>query len=147
MKAVIKNLSETFAFAEKFSAGLKKGDVIALTGELGAGKTYFVQGLARGLKISKKYYVNSPTFAILNVYEGGKMPVYHFDWYRLGDVREVLDLGIEEYIDSKGLTVIEWAEKFKELLPKRTIWIRMEVVDEDKRVISIENAGFPPSRE
>ncbi len=82
---------------------LSHGTIMALSGELGAGKTCFVQGLAEGLGVSKKYYVNSPTFTILNIYEGGKMPIYHFDWYRLPSEAEALDLGVEEYIDGKGL--------------------------------------------
>jgi tRNA threonylcarbamoyladenosine biosynthesis protein TsaE len=134
---VTKSSDDTKGVAAKFSAGLKGGEVIALVGELGAGKTCFVQGLAEGLNINKKYYVNSPTFTILNIYEGGKKPVYHFDWYRLESENECLDIGLEEYFDGNGISVIEWAEKFPRLLPEKTIWIRIDVEGEKKRRITV----------
>ncbi|MBI2092206.1 MAG: tRNA (adenosine(37)-N6)-threonylcarbamoyltransferase complex ATPase subunit type 1 TsaE [Deltaproteobacteria bacterium] len=134
---VTKSSDETREFAVKFAAGLKGGEVIALVGELGAGKTLFVQGLAAGFHISRKYYVNSPTFTILNIYEGGKMPIYHFDWYRLGSENECLDIGLEEYFDGKGVSVIEWADKFPKLLPEKTVWIKIDVEGEKKRRITV----------
>lgn len=137
MEIITRSLKETQYLAVKFSKGLKKGDVISLIGELGAGKTSFVQGLAKGLGVKKNYYVNSPTFTILNVYEGGKIPVYHFDWYRLTTESEAADLGMEEYFDGEGVSVIEWAEKFPSLLPERTIWIKMEILGEEERKITI----------
>lgn len=93
---------------------LQKGDVIGLMGDLGAGKTVFVQGLAEGLKV--KDYVTSPTFTLINQYEG-VLPLYHFDVYRLDDSQEFLELGYEEYFYGEGVTVIEWAEKIKDFLP------------------------------
>ena len=93
---------------------LKKGDVVGLMGDLGAGKTVFTQGVAEGLKV--KDYVTSPTFTLINQYEGG-LPFYHFDVYRLDDPEELLDLGYEEYFYGEGVTVIEWAEKIEDYLP------------------------------
>jgi tRNA threonylcarbamoyladenosine biosynthesis protein TsaE len=138
MEIVTNSLKETQEFAAKFAKDLKASDVIALSGELGAGKTSFVQGLAKGMGINKNYYVNSPTFAILNIYEGGKRSIYHFDWYRLTSENEVTDIGLDEYLDGKGISVVEWAEKFPNLLPARTIWIKLEMVSEDSRRIVIK---------
>lgn len=126
---------ETQKFATDIAQKISRGAIMALSGELGAGKTCFVQGLAEGLGVSKKYYVNSPTFTILNIYEGGKMPIYHFDWYRLASEAEAIDIGLEEYFDGKGVCVIEWAEKFPKLLPERAIWVKMDVAGEGKRKI------------
>lgn len=137
MEIVTNSLKETQEFAAKFAKGLKASDVVALSGELGAGKTSFVQGLAKAIGVSKNYYVNSPTFTILNIYEGGKRPIYHFDWYRLGGEGECADLGLEEYLDGKGISVVEWAEKFPNLLPGRTIWVKLEVVSENSRKIVV----------
>ncbi|OGQ49417.1 MAG: tRNA (adenosine(37)-N6)-threonylcarbamoyltransferase complex ATPase subunit type 1 TsaE [Deltaproteobacteria bacterium RIFCSPLOWO2_02_FULL_47_10] len=136
MQITTKSVAETQKFAAALAKKLKRGDIIALTGELGAGKTCLVQGLANGLHIKKKYYVNSPTFTILNIYEGGRYSVYHFDWYRLTSSGAAIDVGLEEYFDGDGISVIEWAEKFPDLLPKRTIWIKMEAVTKTKRKIT-----------
>lgn len=139
MVFITNSLKETQELASKIAKKLKPSSIIAFQGELGAGKTSFIQGLALGLGIKKNYYVNSPTFTILNIYKGGKMPLYHYDWYRLGSDGEAADLGLEEYFDGKGVTVIEWAEKFPNLLPERTIWIKMEVKGELSREIKITN--------
>jgi len=128
---------ETIEFAKGLVKDLTPGDVFALTGELGAGKTCFVQGLAAGLGINKKYYINSPTFTIMNIYEGGSLPLYHFDWYRLNSENDASDLGVEEFFDGKGVSVVEWAEKFSGLLPKRTKLVKIEVIGETKRRITI----------
>jgi len=131
--------SETVAFGKVLFKKFKKGDVIALTGELGAGKTTLIQGIAGGAGVSKKYYVNSPTFTIQNIYEGGKLPIYHFDWYRLSSEGEAFDIGVEEYFNGEGISLVEWAEKFPDILPKRTIWIRLEVAYENGRIITVKN--------
>lgn len=129
---------DTKKFAAQLVKKLKRGDVLALTGELGAGKTCLVQGLAKGLGIKKRYYVNSPTFTILNIYDGGRGPLYHFDWYRLNSAEEAADLGLEEYLDGNGISVIEWAEKFPNLLPERVIWVKMKIEGAEKRAIEIK---------
>lgn len=129
--------AETTAFAAQFAATLKSGDVVALTGPLGAGKTCFVQGLARGLGVPANVPVNSPTFILCNIYQG-RLPLNHFDWYRLTDIRDLDALGCEEYFDGEGITVVEWADKFPSAMPERTIWIQMEIVGENERKIEIQ---------
>lgn len=135
---ISKSPEETQKFAAKFASKLKKGAVVALAGDLGAGKTCFVQGLALGLGIRKNYYVNSPTFTILNIYEGGKFPIYHFDWYRLAHEAEAANLGLEEYFEGGGVSVVEWPEKFPSLLPARTTWIKLSVSGKNRRKITVE---------
>jgi tRNA threonylcarbamoyladenosine biosynthesis protein TsaE len=114
---------ETFSFAEKLARFLKEGMVIAITGELGAGKTLFAQGIARGLGV--KDTVTSPTYTIINEY-CGQVPFYHLDLYRLEDEREILELGLEEYLESSGVVLIEWPERVENLLPASCIKIQME---------------------
>lgn len=105
---------ETENIAKSFAKCLKAGDVVTLDGDLGAGKTAFTQGLAIGLEVED--YVNSPTFTIVNCYEG-KLPIYHFDVYRIDDCEEMYDIGYDDYIGGDGVAVIEWSEKIKEILP------------------------------
>lgn len=114
---------------------LTPGAVLALEGELGAGKTCFVQGLAKGLGVSDKVFVRSPSFTILNQYDGGRMPLYHFDFYRLTRRDELGDLGLEEYFDGQGVTVVEWADRFENVMPEKTIRIRFRIIDENTREI------------
>lgn len=125
---------ETVELGRKIGEGLKAGDVVALVGELGAGKTLFTQGLVQGLGV--KGYVKSPSFTIVNKYEG-RLPVYHLDLYRLGDVNEIYELGIEEYLYGDGVTIIEWAEKAYSLLPEKYILIKFFYTGEKTRKIEI----------
>lgn len=136
IKHTTKSPAETQKLATEIAAGLKPGSVIALMGDLGAGKTCFVQGLAKALEVPKKFYVNSPTFTILNIYKGS-LPIYHFDFYRLTSETEALDLGLEEYLYGDGISVIEWAEKFPKILPEGTIKISFHFVDEMTREITV----------
>lgn len=115
-----KSADETVAWGEKFAREAAAGEVWALVGDLGAGKTHFVQGIAGAVGL--KTPATSPTFTLLHEYAGGRLPVYHFDFYRLESADEALDLGLDEYLDGDGLTVIEWADKFPGLLPPRAIW-------------------------
>ena len=114
---------ETNSPQETFSAGRQLGEkafpgqVITLTGDLGVGKTVFTQGLAKGLGIEEP--VNSPTFTIVQVYDTGRMPFYHFDVYRIGDIEEMDEIGYEDYFYGEGLTMIEWANLIEEILPKK----------------------------
>lgn len=103
-----------------------------MSGELGAGKTTLIQGIAEGLEI--KDYVTSPSFTLINEYRG-KFPVYHVDLYRLENIESVKELGIEEYFEKDGIIIIEWAERMKDLLPKTAQKIRIEVIDENTRNI------------
>lgn len=102
---------------------LKKGDIVALEGELGVGKTVFVKGIAAALGVAE--YVTSPTFVIMNEYKG-RFPLYHFDVYRISDPQDMYDIGFDEYICSDGIVIIEWADLTREILPAEIIWIKME---------------------
>ena len=109
---------ETFALGEKLGREAKPGQIYTLNGDLGTGKTVFTQGFASGLGITEP--VNSPTFTILQVYEEGRMPFYHFDVYRIGDVEEMDEIGYEDYFYGEGVCLIEWADLIRELLPEHT---------------------------
>ncbi|HUN53877.1 MAG TPA: tRNA (adenosine(37)-N6)-threonylcarbamoyltransferase complex ATPase subunit type 1 TsaE [Smithella sp.] len=116
---------------------LKKGDILALSGELGSGKTCFTGGLARGLGVDEKYRITSPTFTLINEYPA-RCKLYHFDVYRLKDYSEFEDLGYEEYFGGSGVAVIEWAEKIARVLPPDALFINFEYLDENKRRIIIQ---------
>lgn len=123
---------ETKSLGENLARDLKPGDIIALSGPLGAGKTTLIQGLAAGLKV--KDYITSPSFILINEYDG-RLPLYHIDLYRLENLKQIEELGIDEYFEKGGITIIEWAEKMKELLPPKTKKINIEVIDENTRNI------------
>jgi tRNA threonylcarbamoyladenosine biosynthesis protein TsaE len=129
---------ETQRIGAALGARLKAGDVVATIGELGAGKTCFLQGLARGLGVTEP--VTSPTFVLLSQYRG-RLPVYHLDAYRTRSLAELLDLGLEECFDADGVTVVEWADKLEPLLPPRTITVRISGLGDEPREIVIE--GLP----
>lgn len=124
------SMTETFSAAETFALGkrigetAKPGMVLALTGDLGVGKTVFTQGFAAGLGITEP--VNSPTFTILQIYEGGRLLFYHFDVYRIGDIEEMDEIGYEDYFYGEGVCLIEWADLIKEILPEDTCFITIE---------------------
>ena len=126
---------ETEAAGVRLGATLKSGDVVALTGELGAGKTVFVQGLARALGVGTA--ATSPTFVLVNEYRG-RVPVHHVDAYRTTSLAELMDLGIEEMMDGDGITVIEWAERVEPLLPARAVRVRIAGVGDEPRTIVVE---------
>jgi tRNA threonylcarbamoyladenosine biosynthesis protein TsaE len=132
---------ETQNIAKAFAKTLKKGDVLCLSGDLGTGKTAFVQGLATGLGITD--YVNSPTFTIVNCYEG-VLPLYHFDVYRIADPDEMYEIGYEEYVYGDGISVIEWPEIISEILPEKRYDIKIcknLEMHVDFREITIEKRG------
>jgi tRNA threonylcarbamoyladenosine biosynthesis protein TsaE len=124
---------ETIAIGRTVAATLRRGDVLALCGDLGAGKTHFVKGLAAGLGTHTG--VTSPTFTLIHEYLGGRLPLYHFDFYRLEDEDEALKIGLDEYLDGDGVCVLEWADKFPALLPPHTRWFRFTHRDEGARAI------------
>ncbi len=109
---------QTFAAGKTLGEQASPGDVFALLGDLGVGKTVFTQGFAEGLGITEP--VNSPTFTILQIYEEGRLPLYHFDVYRIGDPEEMEEIGFEEYTEGKGVCLIEWANLIEEILPSET---------------------------
>lgn len=132
---------DTYKLGEKIGQMAKPGMVISLTGDLGVGKTVFTQGLANGLGIEEP--VNSPTFTIVQVYEEGRLPLYHFDVYRIGDIEEMDEIGYEDYFYGEGICLIEWADLIKEILPEQMCRVTIEKDLEkgfDYRKITLE--GF-----
>ncbi|HWR40018.1 MAG TPA: tRNA (adenosine(37)-N6)-threonylcarbamoyltransferase complex ATPase subunit type 1 TsaE [Patescibacteria group bacterium] len=130
---------ETFALGQLLGQGLKSGDVVCLTGDLGAGKTLLTQGIANGLEVDGP--VTSPTFTILNVYEG-RGELYHFDLYRLDYPGELLDIGFEEYVGGTGVAVIEWPDKFPEQMPREAVFLEICRNEQDEeRLIRLEARG------
>ena len=115
---------ETHALGKRLGAEAKPGDVYTLVGDLGVGKTVFTQGIAEGLGITEP--VSSPTFTIVQVYEEGRLPFYHFDVYRIGDVEEMEEIGYEDYIYGEGVCLIEWADLIREILPEHYTEVKIE---------------------
>ena len=122
---------ETFDLGRRFAAELRPGDVLALAGELGAGKTQFVKGLAVGLGVEEP--VTSPTFTLVHEHAG----LTHLDLYRLEQPEEVLAIGLDDYLESGSVTVIEWADKFEVLIPSGARWVRFRVLEGDQREIAL----------
>ncbi len=129
--------AETRAFGERLASRLKAGDVVVLEGELGAGKSELARGIARGLGITDT--VTSPSFTILNVYENGRCPLYHFDWYRLESEEELYELGMDEYLGGDGIAVVEWAERCPDAVPENALRITLEATGEENRRIEIHD--------
>ena len=123
-KIISKSPEDTFALGEQIGESVAPGSVLTLVGDLGVGKTVFTQGLAEGLGISDA--VNSPTFTIVQIYEEGRIPLYHLDVYRIGDISEMDEIGYEDYFYGDGVCLIEWANLIEELLPERYVEIRIE---------------------
>lgn len=135
MTDLISNAAEETKDAGRYLADkLKAGDVIALTGPLGAGKTVFVQGVAESLGIREP--VTSPTFTLISEYEG-RMPLYHMDLYRLGSPEEFAWLGVEEMLNGTGISMVEWSERAMDELPGRTIHVSIDIREDGSRNISI----------
>ena len=133
---------ETYEYGRKMGAEARPGDVYCLTGDLGVGKTVFTQGFAAGLGVEES--VSSPTFTIIQEYEGEKMPFYHFDVYRIGDVEEMDEIGFDDYIYGDGVCLIEWADLIREILPEDFVGIFIEKDMEkgfDYRRITLERGG------
>lgn len=115
---------ETFLLGQKLGEQAKPGEIYTLVGDLGVGKTVLTQGIAKGLSIEEP--ISSPTFTIVQVYEEGRMPFYHFDVYRIGSIEEMDEIGYEDYFYGQGLTMIEWANLIEEILPEHYLEIRIE---------------------
>ena len=127
--------AETEAIGRQFAKELNVGSILALEGELGSGKTQFTKGLVAGLESSAP--VTSPTFTIIHEYPGGRLPVYHFDFFRLENRESVAQLGLDDYFFGDGISVIEWADRFPESIPNQARWILFEIRSENARMISI----------
>ena len=130
---ISQSVEETVAYGQAVAATLRRGDVLALCGDLGAGKTHFVKGIASGLRSDAA--VTSPTFTLIHEYLGGRLPVYHFDFYRLEDEDEALKIGLDEYLEGDGVCLIEWGDKFPALLPPHTRWLRFTHRPDGARLI------------
>lgn len=137
-----KSPEDTFQIGMRLGKLAEAGDVYTLTGDLGVGKTVFTKGFAKGLGIEES--INSPTFTILQIYEGGRLPLYHFDVYRIGSVEEMEETGFEEYIMGDGVSLIEWADLIEEILPRKRTRVLIEKDLEkgfDYRRITVELTG------
>jgi tRNA threonylcarbamoyladenosine biosynthesis protein TsaE len=130
----VESADEMRALGESFGRAAQPGEVIALVGDLGAGKTVFVQGLAAGLGYEGS--VTSPTFTLIHVYEGGRLTLYHADLYRLDREAELEDVGLDDIFRQDGVAVVEWADKFPAAMPREAREIRIEVLSESARLVS-----------
>jgi tRNA threonylcarbamoyladenosine biosynthesis protein TsaE len=140
LKLISRCPEDTLLMGRIIGENLVRGDVIALVGELGTGKTTITQGIARGLGISEKYYITSPTFTLINEYPGD-ITLYHLDVYRLTGPDDLGDIGYEEYFFGEGVAVIEWAEKIKDILPEDALSIFLSYIEGSEREIEISGTS------
>lgn len=124
---------EMIAAGEQFAASLRAGDVVALNGDLGAGKTHFSKGLVAGLGAVED--VTSPTFSLVQEYPSGRLPIFHFDFYRLESAAELISLGWDDYLDEDGIIIAEWADKFPEVLPDHTICLDLVIASDGRHLV------------
>ena len=136
--------AETEAIGMQLAEDLDAGCVLALKGELGSGKTIFTKGLVTGLGSSAA--ATSPTFTIVNEYQGGRLPIYHFDFFRLENRGSADRLGLDDYLFSDGVCVIEWADRFPDLIPEHARWISFDIKLERQRIITLLDHGDENSR-
>ena len=139
MRFVSHSVAQTQQLGSILARQLKPGDVLLMLGDMGVGKSEFTRGLARGLGVTG--YVTSPTFTILQVHEEGRMPLYHFDWYRLSDVEELYELSMDEYLYGEGVSVIEWPSRAEEAIPDTYLQVELIPVGEEDRVIQLTPVG------
>jgi tRNA threonylcarbamoyladenosine biosynthesis protein TsaE len=133
MKRIAANADATREVAMEFLPVLEARSVLALVGDLGAGKTEFVKGLAAGL--GSTAVVTSPTFTLIHEYRGGRLPLYHMDFYRLSSEDELDEIGFDEYLNRAGICAIEWANRFPERIPEAAIWVTLSIAENNERVI------------
>ena len=136
--------AETEAIGRQLADNVDTGSVLALKGELGSGKTLFTQGLVAGLGSTAA--VTSPTFTIVHEYQGGRLPVYHFDFFRLENRAAAARLGLDDYFFDEGLSVIEWADRFPDLVPEQARWISFKIKSERRRAIALLEDSNEDSR-
>ena len=141
MQITTHSADETQALGKKLAESLRPGDVIAYFGDLGAGKTAFTRGIAEGLGVSEQ--VTSPTYTIVNEYLSGRLPLFHFDMYRLGSSDELFDIGWEDYLSRGGVCAVEWSENVMDALPEDTVWVRIAREGDTGRSITIEGVELP----
>lgn len=135
-KVVTQSDAETIALGQKLGTHLEAGDMVALIGELGSGKTWFTKGLARGLGVGPKNVVTSPSFTLVNEYDGD-VPFYHIDVYRLGSISEFLSAGLDEFLHQPGVCAMEWAERWPEILPENRVTVELVILDDQRREITL----------
>jgi tRNA threonylcarbamoyladenosine biosynthesis protein TsaE len=133
MKRIAANAEATREVAKEFGPALEAGNVLALVGDLGAGKTEFVKGLADAL--GSTAVVTSPTFTLIHEYRGGRLPLYHMDFYRLGSEDELDEIGFDEYLSRAGICAVEWANRFPERIPDAAIWVTLSIAENHERLI------------
>lgn len=133
------SLATTLEVGKELGSFSEPGDVICLGGELGSGKTTLAQAIAEGAGVDEREYVNSPTFAVLHEY-GGRIPIYHMDFYRLGSSEDVLALGLDEYLYGDGLALIEWFERAEDVLPESALVVHLSFVNINSRAISLHSS-------
>jgi tRNA threonylcarbamoyladenosine biosynthesis protein TsaE len=134
------SVEETRAFGERVGRHITAGTTIALTGDLGSGKTAFVQGIARGLHVPAEYYITSPTFTLINEYPG-RLRLHHVDLYRIGGPIEIEEIGLHEILGSDGVAVIEWAERLGAELPAQHVRVHLEMTNDQTRHLTITATG------
>ncbi len=140
MKLTTHSHDETLSLGKDIGKMLNAGTIIALTGDLGSGKTSFVQGLAKGLDVSEKYYITSPTFTLINEYPG-RCRLFHVDLYRIEDLLELEELGFYEILDSDSVTAIEWADRLMDDFPSDYIDMKFKILNDESRMINITAYG------
>ena len=128
--------SDTANFAKLLAPHIQANTIIGLVGDLGSGKTFFVQSLAKALGVGPRIEVTSPTFTIIQEYPGGQLPIYHIDFYRLNNGKEVENLGLEEYFSAGGVTLVEWADRYPGTFPNDTLWIHFSMKGNHERLLS-----------
>ena len=136
LKLLSRNPEETFLIGKIIGNSLSEKNVVALVGDLGTGKTCLTRGIARGLGVSDEYQITSPSFTLINEYQG-RMMLYHFDLFRLSRASEMDEMGYDEYLFGQGVSVIEWADKAENMLPDDTLFVSISYTDENERSIII----------
>lgn len=131
--------AQTRAIGQQLAEMLQAGDVLLMLGDLGAGKSELTRGIAKGLGVTAT--VASPSFTILNVYDEGRVPLYHFDWYRLNDVEELYEMGMDEYLGGDGVAVVEWPTQCPEAIPESYLEVKITPISETEREITLTPCG------
>ncbi len=134
-----RSAEETRRIGERLACQLRPNDVLLLLGNMGAGKSELTRGIARGLGVTG--YVTSPTFTILQVHDSGRLPLYHFDWYRLSGSEELYELSMDEYLQNEGVAVVEWPSRAEEAVPERRLEIELVPLDDDTRRLTFTPVG------
>lgn len=140
MNLISKSVRDTLSIGRKLSRHLKPGDIICLFGELGSGKTVFTKGVARGLGISENK-ITSPTFVLIRQYEDSRLPLYHFDLYRLKELKDIAYLGYQDYLYGQGVSVVEWADRLGRMLPREYLKIVLSVKGKSCRLLRFSGSG------